>query len=154
MMGLFKRGRATAALCATFFAVTLTTLVPAKAESVVRIGSNSGGRIGEFMVKLRQHRNSDSLVKFDGSCDSACTLLMALPRNKTCITSNAVFRFHAPTGGSVRTSQSAKRFMMAQYPGWVRSWISRNNGLTGRLISMDYSYASKFMRSCNQVAQG
>jgi hypothetical protein len=145
------RGSAIAALCLLGL---LTSTVPSSAErgSIVRISSSSGGRIGDFMVRLRQYRAQGSLVQFSGSCDSACTLLLALPRSSTCITSGAVFRFHAPTAASARTGQAAKRYMMAQYPGWVRSWIANNNGLTGRLISMNYSYASKFMRTCNQVA--
>lgn len=89
---------------------------------------------------------------FSGRCDSSCTLLMALPRKKTCIFPGTVFRFHAPKAASARTRLAAKRYMMAQYPGWVRSWIVQNRGLTARLITMDYRYASKFMRQCTAIA--
>lgn len=147
-----KRGSAVAALCVLgALSTPLSTPVEA-AGSIVRISSNSGGRIGDFMMRLNQYKAQGALVQFAGYCDSACTLLLALPRNNACITTGAVFRFHAPTAASARTGLAAKRYMMAQYPGWVKSWIAANNGLTARLISMDYSYASKFMRSCDEVA--
>lgn len=146
------RGGVIAALCLSGLLTSAATSSAKAPGSIVRISSSSGGRIGDFMVRLRQYRAQGSLVQFSGSCDSACTLLLALPRANTCITTGAVFRFHAPTAASARTGLAAKRYMMAQYPGWVRGWIASNNGLTGKLISMNYSYASKFMRNCNEVA--
>jgi hypothetical protein len=146
------RGSTLAVLC---LIGVLSSPAPVLAEapgSIIRISSNSGGRIGDFMVRLRQYRKQGNLVQFSGSCDSACTLLLALPRANTCITTGAVFRFHAPTAASARTGLAAKRYMMSQYPGWVRNWIASNNGLTTKLISMNYGYARKFMRSCNEVA--
>ncbi|MFO1032582.1 MAG: hypothetical protein U1E15_00215 [Hyphomicrobiales bacterium] len=123
-----------------------------RAEALVRIGSNSGGRIGDFMGRLVSYRQNGTQVQFTGSCDSACTLLLALPRNQSCVSNGAVFRFHAPTGGSAATSAAARAYMMGKYPGWVRSWISSHHGLTRQLISMDYAYASRFMRNCDEVA--
>jgi hypothetical protein len=152
MISSVKRGGVVAALCVFGFLSTPLSATAEAAGPVIRISSNSGGRIGDFMMRLHQYKSQGSLVQFAGNCDSACTLLLALPRSNTCLTSGAVFRFHAPSAGSARMSLSAKRYMMAQYPGWVRSWIANNNGLTAKLISMDYSYASKFMRSCNEVA--
>jgi hypothetical protein len=42
----------------------------------------------------------------------------------------------------------AQVYLMRKYPGWVKSWIARNGGLSGRLVTMNYSYASKFLRRC------
>lgn len=147
-----KRGSAIAALCVVGVLCAPVSAIADATGPTVHIWSNSGGRIGDFMALLRQYQEQDSLVQFAGSCDSACTLLLALPRGNTCITTSAKFRFHAPSAASSRTSFAAKRYMLAQYPGWVRNWIASNNGLTANLISMDYNYASRFMRSCNQVA--
>jgi hypothetical protein len=91
-------------------------------------------------------------VKFTGSCDSACTLFLGLPSAQTCVTSGAAFRFHAPFGVSGNSQKMAQEYLMLKYPSWVRSWISRNNGLTEQLITMDYGYARKFMRTCDVVA--
>lgn len=150
MISPYARGGMLAALSAV---VIMSSALPVLAGSnTIRIGSNHGGRIGDFMSRLTTYRQAGVEVQFAGSCDSACTLLLALPRSQTCITTGAVFRFHAPTAGSARTSLAAKHYMMSKYPGWVRSWIASRRGLTGQLISMDYSYASRFMRTCDQIA--
>jgi hypothetical protein len=149
MLSLVKRRSIIAAFCVLALLKPTTAIA---AGPVIRIASSSGGRIGDFILRLREYRSHGSLVEFSGACDSACTLLLALPRANTCITDGAVFRFHAPTAASARTSLAAKRYMLAQYPGWVRSWIASNNGLSSRLIVMDYAYASKFMRTCNEIA--
>jgi pterin-4a-carbinolamine dehydratase len=78
--------------------------------------------------------------------------LMGLPSHQTCIDKGAYFRFHAPSAQSQRSVRIAQMYMMRKYPGWVRSWISRNNGLSHQLITMNYSYASKFMKRCSAVA--
>lgn len=149
------RGRIAVAISLAVFFVSNTH---AKAETVlstrqiIDISANSGGRIGDFMSRLHRYKYANAQVAFSGNCDSACTLLLALPHNQTCVNAGAVFRFHAPTAGSAQVGLAAKHFLMANYPSWVRSWINRNNGLTTHLISMDYNYASKFMRSCGLVA--
>ncbi len=147
MNDTFRRCGVAAALCA----FVISTLPLPAAAKTVRIGANSGGHIGDFMMRLASYRQSGAQVQFTSTCDSACTLLLALPRNQSCITSGAVFRFHAPTARSAGTGAAAKRFMMSNYPVWVRSWIASHNGLTRQLISMNYSYARKFMRSCDDV---
>ena len=149
------RGRIAAALSLVVF---ITGETHANAETVlstkqiINISADPGGRIGDFMSRLHHYKYANAQVAFSGNCDSACTLLLALPHNQTCVNTGAVFRFHAPTAGSAEVGLAAKHFLMANYPSWVRSWINRHNGLTTQLISMDYNYASKFMRSCGTVA--
>jgi hypothetical protein len=149
------RGNIAAALCVV---VVFAGQTCANAEtvlstrSIINISADSGGRIGDFVSRLHHYRNTNAQVTFSGNCDSACTLFLALPHNQTCVNAGAVFRFHAPKAGSVEVGLAAKRFLMASYPGWVRSWINKNHGLTTQLISMDYNYASKFMRPCGLEA--
>ena len=152
MIRFAKRGRVAAALSSLVLSLATLNNSAQAAGSVVHISSNSGGRIGEFMARVDQYRTERVLVKFDGYCDSACTLLLALPKSSSCVNTGAVFRFHAPMAASAGTSLAAKHFLMAQYPGWVRNWIASNHGLTSTLISMDYRYASRFMRTCNELA--
>ncbi len=147
MNDTFRRRGVAAALCA--FVISMPSLTAA--AETVRIGASSGGHIGDFMMRLASYRQSRAQVQFTSTCDSACTLLLALPRNQACVTRGAVFRFHAPTARTAGTSAAAKRFMMSNYPGWVRNWIASHNGLTRQLISMNYSYARKFMRACDEV---
>jgi hypothetical protein len=118
----------------------------------VSIANNSGGNIAVFALAAADYLSVGTLVKFDGRCDSACTLFLGLPSKQTCINQGAYFRFHAPLGVSAKSEKIAHAYLMRKYPGWVRSWITSQNGLTRSLITMDYSYASKFIKPCDGIA--
>ena len=114
----------------------------------ITIRNNSGGNVVRFAIRAADMERSGTSVRFAGRCDSACTLYLGLPRHQTCISPGASFRFHAPTAKSARTAGSAQRFMYARYPGWVRNWIASKGGMTRQLITMDYAYASNFIKQC------
>ncbi len=118
----------------------------------VSIFNNSGGAIVLFALKLAEYRDAGTLVKFSGRCDSACTLFLSLPKQQTCISPGAYFRFHAPSARSSRSERMAQTFMMAKYPDWVRSWIQGKGGLSHQLFRMNYDYASRFIPGCEVVA--
>lgn len=119
---------------------------------IVSISNNSGGNIAAFAVTLADYRGAGTLVRFNGRCDSACTLFLGLPARQTCISQGAFFRFHSPSASSMRSERLAQAYLMRKYPSWVRAWIARKNGLTHQLIIMDYSYASRFMQTCDTIA--
>ena len=125
---------------------------PATHGDSVTIANNSGGVIINFAMKLAHYRQAGILVKFKGRCDSSCTLFLGLPRQQTCISEGAVFRFHSPTGMSQRATRTAQAFMMETYPSWVKNWIYANGGLSGQLMSMNYAYASQYISDCSKVA--
>ena len=118
----------------------------------VSISNNSGGMIVRFALQLAEFRNDGTLVKFSGRCDSACTLLLSLPPEQTCIASGAYFRFHAPSARSSRSARLAQSYLMEKYPDWVMSWIEDNGGLSNVLVTMNYDYASQFIPSCDKFA--
>jgi hypothetical protein len=130
---------------------TIFTLRNAVAESVT-IGDNSGGTIADFAISTAQYRNDGTRISFTGQCDSACTLFLSLPTAQTCVSHGATFRFHAPFGVSPRAQATATAYLLRSYPNWVRNWIAQKHGLTRELLTMDYAFASKFMRSCDAVA--
>ncbi len=140
---------------ALLFSILLPTqasainLLPVKRLKSVSIFSNSGGSIGKFALQSAQFRKSQKLVRFTGRCDSACTLYLALPAKQMCVAPGAFFRFHAPVHANARAARFAQTYMMRKYPGWVRGWIRSNHGLTRNLITMDYRYASRFIRTCS-----
>ena len=147
---LFRAALSGALLCsillpAQAYAINLRIIPRLKSVSIY---SNSGGSIGQFALRSAQLRNSHNLVRFTGRCDSACTLFLALPRSQTCVTPGAFFRFHAPVHANAQAARFAQSYMMRKYPGWVRSWIRSNHGLTHNLTTMDYRYASRFIRTC------
>jgi hypothetical protein len=147
-------------VAASFAVSSLVGLSAAYAETVgqstsqptVSIANNSGGSIGVFALAAAEYLSVGTLVKFEGRCDSACTLFLGLPSKQTCINQGAFFRFHAPLGVSAKSEKIAQAYLMRKYPGWVRSWIISQNGLSRNLITMDYSYASKFIKSCDGIA--
>ena len=148
-----KTQRAIKLLAGACFALGLA-LSPALANDssgAAVIYSNPGGRLIDFALQAAKYRESGRLVKFAGQCDSACTLFLGLPRNKTCISPGASFRFHAPMSGNATAAYKAKLYMLRKYPGWVRSYIAQRGGLTGNLITMNYAVASRFMPSCGQT---
>lgn len=125
---------------------------PAPNGAYVTIANNNGGVIINFAMKLAHYRQAGTMVKFKGRCDSSCTLFLGLPKQQTCISEGAIFRFHTPTGKSQRATRMAQAFMMTTYPSWVKNWIHANGGLSSELVSMDYTYASQYMPNCSKVA--
>ena len=103
----------------------------------------------DYAIKAKKLESAGREVKFAGKCKSACTLLMSLPKNKTCVTKSASFGFHLPYGSSRENNLIAANYMMRKYPGWVRSWIRANGGLTSGIKRMSYSYASQYMKTCD-----
>jgi hypothetical protein len=117
----------------------------------VTIANDRGGYVVDYALQLHRWQQNGTRVRFHGRCQSACTLYLALPKNQTCIARGASFTFHAPSGSSPSASRFAKIYMNKTYPHWVRSWIASNGGLTRRLITMNYSYAAKFIATCDPV---
>ncbi len=121
-------------------------------SKTVSISNDSGGMIAHFALKVAEFRAAGTRVRFSGRCDSACTLFLSLPKEQTCITSRAYFRFHAPTARSPRSARLAQSYLMKKYPEWVLSWIEDNGGLSSALVTMDYDYASQFIPACDEIA--
>ena len=114
----------------------------------VEIKDDSGGFVAEYALRLYEMEEAKQKVEFVGRCDSACTLFLALPVDRTCITEGAYFRFHAPSAPVASTAGTVESYMMRKYPKWVRAWIVAHGGLSDRLATMTYDYANRFMRTC------
>jgi hypothetical protein len=98
-------------------------------------------------------RDSGERVIVDGSCLSACTLVLGtVPRERICVTRRANFGFHAawnfaPGGGPV-FSPEGTRLLWEVYPPEVRQWITRHGGLTPRMIFLRGRQLSAMYPSC------
>jgi hypothetical protein len=110
----------------------------ASAFATVRIHDDSGGQIGEYLARYQALRVSGDQVVIDGTCASACTMLLGtIPRNRICVTPRAVLAFHSawdPTSGGNVASGAGNQILWTNYPSNVRKWISRNGGLRSRII--------------------
>jgi hypothetical protein len=104
----------------------------------VRIYDDRGGKIGEYLAKYRALRVSGERVEIDGTCASACTMLLGvIPRNRICVTLRAILVFHAawdPAPGGSAVSHAGTRVLWSSYPSDVREWIDRHGGLRPELI--------------------
>jgi len=118
-------------------------------HAAIEIQDDGGGFVADYALRLYEMEDAKQKVEFVGRCDSACTLLLALPANQACIREGAYFRFHAPSAPTALAAAAVSGYMMRQYPKWVRAWIVAHGGLSDRLSTMSYVYANKFMRACS-----
>lgn len=117
----------------------------------VSIGSDRGGYVINYGLRMLRWRQNGTQVRFSGKCQSACTLYLGLASRQTCISPGASFSFHLPYGASKRGNRVARNFMMRNYPGWVKSWVRSQGGLTGNMKTMGYGYASRFIKPCGSI---
>lgn len=110
-----------------------------------------GGGVAEYSLEVKKLAAEGTKVRIAGSCESACTLYLALPRDQLCIAAGASFHFHKPYGASDRGNRAAARHMTANYPYWVKDWLSRQGGLQTRMLVMDFSYARRHLRTCDRA---
>ena len=112
------------------------------------VRGDRGGNVASYLIKARALRAESVKIRFAGGCDSACTLLLSHPGRDVCITRGARFGFHLPYGGRPHDNERVRQRLMAAYPGWVRQWIAARGGLSSSLKTMDYGYASRFLKTC------
>ncbi len=117
--------------------LVLLGLTPASAT--VRISEDRGGRIVTYLYKFAQIRASGERVVIDGTCASACTMILgAVPRDHICVTPRASLGFHAAWEYGARGEQVASpggtKFLLETYPPAIRRWISRHGGLRHRMM--------------------
>ena len=115
------------------------------------ISGDRGGYVIEYALRMLKLKQSRRQVEFRGSCDSACTLYLALPRSQVCVKPQSSFAFHLPYGATGSGNKLAADYMLNAYPGWVKSWIKSKGGLSSRNISMGYAQTSKFLPTCNHT---
>jgi hypothetical protein len=124
---------------------------PASAE--IRIANDRGGQIGQYLQTFAMVRSSGERVVIDGSCLSACTLVLGvIPRSRICATERARFGFHAawmPDGnGRPVTSAMGTRALWNVYPASVRQWINRHGGLSRKMIFLQGDDLSAVVPLC------
>jgi len=127
------------------------------ASATVRIHSDPGGRIDQYLDRYNQIRLSGQHVIVDGTCNSACTLLLgSVPRDKICFTEQASLGFHAAwqfdDAGRPVASPSWTRVLWRNYPRAIRTWITRHGGLTPRMIFLRGGALTALYPRCTAAA--
>ncbi|WP_270726879.1 hypothetical protein [Shimia sp. Alg240-R146] len=121
-----------------------------KRSNVIVISHDRGGDVVKYAQRVSRVKHANSRVKFQGKCQSACTLFLGLPAEQTCIARGASFSFHRAYGASQEMNAWGTDYMLKSYPAWVAHWIARNGGLGKNLIHMKYEYASQYLPTCSQ----
>jgi len=119
-------------------AAMLLTMNVASAFATVRISDDRGGQIGTYLAKYHALRENGERVMIDGTCASACTMLLGvIPRNRICVTQRAVLAFHSawtPTSEGEQISSAGNYYLWSNYPPPMRKWIIQHGGLHVRII--------------------
>jgi hypothetical protein len=135
----------------TFILIWLMGVSPALAE---RIGDDVGGLIDTYVQRFSRIRNSGERMVVDGQCLSACTLVLAfVPRERICVTPNAVFGFHSAWSydaqGGQALDQKATQSLWDMYPERIRQWIRANGGLHQKLVYLRGRQLAAFYPICS-----
>jgi hypothetical protein len=138
-------------------AVTIAAACTLPASATVRIVTDPGGQIGPYLEKLQSLRSSGQNVVIDGSCLSACTMVLGvIPRDHLCVTARARLGFHAAwrpdQAGRQTVSQDGTALLMSVYPQQIRDWISRRGGLSPQLIYLSGDELAAMYPRCNENA--
>lgn len=126
------------------FALSLLLLTGCAQNAVIR--HDPGGAVYEYALKTAKLLASGERLEFRGLCASACTQFLSL--KNICVGKRARFEFHAAYGAGARGNAYATKYIFNSYPGWVRSWIKAQGGLSSRVLVMRGSYARKFVAPC------
>jgi hypothetical protein len=135
----------------TLILIWLMGMSPALAE---RISDDAGGLIDTYVQKFTRIRDSGERMVVDGQCLSACTLMLALvPRERICVTPNAVFGFHSAWSydaqGAKASDQKATQSLWDMYPERIRQWIRTHGGLHQQLIYLRGRQLAAFYPICS-----
>ena len=125
-------------------------LPPAAAE--VTIEDQNGGNVSLHASRVIDYGNAGSHLRVMGTCISACTLVLALPRDRICVGPNAAFGFHQPFLAGARNIATADvgAAMADTYPPFVRQWLKVNFGglPSGRPQFMRYDVLKRYDPTC------
>lgn len=127
---------------------------PPPAFAAILITDDSGGSVGAYIEKYASIRDSAERVIVDGSCLSACTLVLALvPPERICLTQNAVFGFHAASSSEddrfPAAAGAATRALWALYPAPVRKLIAKKGGLSDKIVYLSAQELSSSFARCD-----
>jgi hypothetical protein len=138
------------ALCFTMIGSLAYALPTMRPQNVVNIYRDHGGKVIKYSLRVKKLTRANTNVKFSGRCDSACTLYLSMPAKNLCVKPGASFGFHRAHGATRNGNQTATNYLYKKYPYWVKSWIRSKGGLRTGIKRMDYTYASKYLASCNK----
>ena len=136
-------------IACVLFAIFLTNTC----EAAIRIQDDSGGPLGDYILRFSNVSRSGEQIVIDGRCYSACTTVIGLvPTKRICVTPRAVLGFHAALApdhwGRLVVDPDATRLMYDIYPKRIRDWLKINGGLDARMIYLSGADLAKLYARC------
>lgn len=123
-------------------------------HATIRIANDTGGRLGIYIDKFKQLRESGEFIIIDGLCAGACTIVLGgIPPDRICLTSKARFGFLAVrlwgAGDHAVAEREATQTLYSMYPAQVRLWIAQRGGLTEHMIVLEGGQLQGLYRHCS-----
>ena len=132
------------------------TLSFTPAFGAILISNDNGGLMEDYVRRFGELRRSGETVVIDGTCMSACTMVLGLvPRGRICATDQAVLGFHAAwevtNAGARVASPAGTRDLMKTYPPAVQAWIARHGGLKPRMMFLHGPALAAIVPQCGKA---
>jgi S1-C subfamily serine protease len=128
------------------------TLSASSAHAKIVISSDRGGNIKDYAERFFSVRTSGEQVVIDG----ACLVIVMVPRDKVCVTPNAVLGFNSAwrpgPDGKHEHSEATTQMMLNAYPAELRKWIAERGGLTPKMIYLRGQELAEFVMPCDSPA--
>jgi hypothetical protein len=127
--------------------------ITSASAATLRIHDDPGGRIDRYLQRFAKMRQSGHRIVVDGTCNSACTLLLGtIPRERICVTERASLGFHAAWvfDGAGKPVESAAwtKVLWHNYPSPIRDWITKHGGLNSHMIFLRGTELTAFYPLC------
>mgnify|MGYP001793521652 FL=1 len=122
---------------------------PAGYHQPISIRNDLGGSVVRYAQTVNRIRKQGRLVEISGRCDSACTLLLALPLQQVCIHQGASFGFHRAFGSNPTMNEWGTKYLIKSYPAWVKRWINDSGGLSHSIKRLTFQKAAHHIRKCD-----
>ena len=110
--------------------------VPPPSRASVSIHLDPGGNVADYLRWYRRLADAGVIAKVDGSCVSACTLVLAMPSAAVCITREARLGFHLASLNGVDDPAVTGQLVQEFYPPSVQQWIKEHGPLVSAPIYM------------------
>lgn len=115
--------RATSRIIAAVAAfLSLSSIALADVKPII-IDNDSGGNIQFFAMWYDRVRDSGVPVRVRGMCDSACTIVLSLPREQVCMEPTASFGVHLASYNGESAPSLTGAMIRRWYPEPVRKWL-------------------------------
>src|SRR5690242_7061782 len=125
------------------FLLSLYTASAADSQTI-RIYDDPGGFLPDYAYRFSLAAKSGDQIVIAGRCGSACTLVLRyVPRDQVCFIPGGSLQFHE--AGTAEGTAWLKR----NYPPAVMRWINARGGLTGRVLTLQGTELSQFVRGCD-----